>query len=132
MGLTLCRTARDETRHIVLPNSKLIGCKGPDCAQLWQETPTEGASIYPHNVNIDIEDDAILGIVAHYEKSVSIDELRAKINDRYGKWIYIDRKDSPVKVWRVDPEKISIQLSTEDNGIKEVIYLSARAWDKKH
>jgi hypothetical protein len=35
-------------------------------------------------------------------------------------------------VWRVESEKIAIQLSEEDNGMKEVIYLSAAAWGKKH
>ena len=56
--------------HVVLPNSKLIGCKGSGCSQLWQAT-RDAAAIYPHNLSIDIEDGAILGIAVHYDKSAS-------------------------------------------------------------
>lgn len=95
--------------HIVLPNSKLIGCKASGCSQLWQDAPGDASAIYPHNLSIDIEKDAILGIVAHYDKSASYDDIKAAIDDRYSKWIYIDT-GSQVKVWRVAPEKIAIQL----------------------
>jgi hypothetical protein len=115
--------------YVVLPNSKLIGCKGSDCSQVWQELRPETAAIYPHNINIDIENGAVLGIVAHYDKSVSVGDIKASIDDHFGKSTYvIDNETSPVKVWRVDAEKISIQLSEEDTGMKEVIYLSANAW----
>jgi hypothetical protein len=33
-------------------------------------------------------------------------------------------------LWRVELEKIAIQLAVEDNGMKQVIYLSANAWRK--
>jgi len=125
-----CGTARNQTkRHIVLPDSKLIGCKASDCSHLWQDASADGVPIYPQNLNIDIENGAVLGIVAHYEKSVSTDELRDAINGRYAKWIFIDPKNLPV--WRVEPERIAIQLSVEDNGMKEVIYLSANARRKR-
>jgi hypothetical protein len=56
---------------------------------------------------------------------------RASIDGHYGKSTYvIDNETSPVKVWRVEPEKIAIQLSEEDNGMKELICLSANAWRK--
>jgi hypothetical protein len=124
--------AGKSVRHIVLPNPKLIGCKGLDCTQIWQDPSTDDAAVYPQNVSIDVDHGAVLGITAHYDSSVSIDELRATINGRYGKWAFIDRENSPVRVWRVEPERIAIQLSSEDNGIKQVIFLSASAWDKKH
>jgi hypothetical protein len=112
--------------HVVLPNSKLIGCKALDCSQIWQDLPAEVPAVYPHNVNIDVENGAVLGIVAHYDKSVSAGDIKALIDDHYGKSTYvIDNETSPVKVWRVEAEKIVIQLATEDNGMKQVIYLSA-------
>jgi hypothetical protein len=117
--------------NVVLPNSKLIGCKASDCSQLWQDIPTDAPAIYPHNINIDIENGAVLGIVAHYDKSVSVGDIKASIDDHYGKSTYvIDNETSPVKVWRVEPERIAIGLAEEDNGMKQVIYLSGNAWRK--
>jgi hypothetical protein len=117
--------------HVVLPNSKLIGCKALDCSQIWQDFPAEVPAAYPHNVSIDVENGALLGIVAHYDKSISVEDIKASIDDHYGKSTYvIDNETSPVKVWRVEAEKIVIQLATEDNGMKQVIYVSAGAWRK--
>lgn len=132
ISLIFCGTIKPQTRpHIVLPNSKLIGCKGSDCSQLWQDLPSDSAALYPHNISIDIQDGAVLGIVAHYDKSVSMSDLKARIDDHYGKSTYvIDNETSPVKVWRVEPERIAIQLAAENNGMKQVIYLSANAWRK--
>lgn len=134
IGLTLGGAAKPKSdRHVVLPNSKLIGCKALACSQIWQDTQTDVEPIYPHNINIDIENGAVLGIAAHYDKAVSMGDVKASIDDHYGKSTYvIDNEKSPVKVWRVEPEKIAIQLSEEDNGMKEVIYLSANAWRKWH
>ncbi len=117
--------------HVVLPNSKLIGCKASDCSLLWQDIPTDAAAIYPHNISIDIENGAVLGVEAHYDKSVSMGDIKASIDGHYGKSTYvIDNETSPVKVWRVEPEKIAIQLAVENDGMKQVIYLSANAWRK--
>ena len=134
VSLTPCGTAKQVSgRHVVLPNSKLIGCKASACSQVWQDIPTDSAAIYPHNMSIDIENGAVLGIEAHYDKSVSMSDIKASIDDHYGKSTYvIDNETSPVKVWRVEPEKIAIQLAVEDNGMKAVIYLSASAWGKRH
>jgi hypothetical protein len=115
--------------NVVLPNSKLIGCKASDCSQLWQDMPTDAGAIYPHNISIDIENGAVLGIVAHYDKSVSMSDVKATIDDHYGKSTYVvDNETSPVKVWRVESEKIAIQLAAEDDGMKQVIYLTSDAW----
>lgn len=136
VGLLLGAAATTKTTNgsgvgVVLPNSKLIGCKGPECSQLWQDLPSDEAAIYPHNINIDIEDGAVMGVIAHYDKSISVNSIRSSIDSRYGKSTYvIDNETSPVKVWRVEPERIAIQLAVENNGMKQVIYLSAKAWDK--
>jgi hypothetical protein len=132
IGLTLCGAVKPERgQHVVLPNSKLIGCKASACSEVWQDIPTDAAAIYPYNISIDIENGSVLGIVAHYDKSVSVDDIKASIDAHYGKSTYvIDNETSPVKVWRVEPEKIAIQLAVEDDGMKQVIYLSANAWRK--
>jgi len=133
IGLTLDGAAAKHATgsHVVLPNSKLIGCKASDCSLLWQDIPTDAAAIYPHNISIDIENGAVLGVEAHYDKSVSMGDIKASIDGHYGKSTYvIDNETSPVKVWRVEPEKIAIQLAVENDGMKQVIYLSANAWRK--
>lgn len=130
--LVLCSTPsspvpRETLRRVVLPNSTLIGCKGAGCSQLWQDTPPSPA-VYPRNLSIDVENDAILGITAHYDKSSRYEDIKAAIDERYGKWILIDDPASPVKVWKVVPEQIAIQLAIDDEGMNQVIYLSADAW----
>ncbi len=134
LRLTSCGTVKHASGgHVVLPNSKLIGCKASACSQVWQDIPTDAAAIYPHNISIDIENGAVLGIVALYDKSVSVADIKASIDDHYGKSTYvIDNETSPVKVWRAEPEKIAIQLAVEDDGMKQVIYLSASAWGTRH
>lgn len=134
IGLTLGGAAAKHATgpHVVLPNSKLIGCKASACSQLWQAIQADAPAIYPHNISIDIENGAALGIVAHYDKSVSVGDIKASIDDHYGKSTYvIDNEASPVKVWRVETEKIAVQLAVEDDGTKQVIYLSANAWSKR-
>src|SRR6266436_8882827 len=132
LSLTSCGTVKHSSGgHVVLPNSKLIGCKASACSQVWQDIPTDAAAIYPHNISIDIENGAVLGVEAHYDKSVSMGDIKASIDGHYGKSTYvIDNETSPVKVWRVEPEKIAIQLAVENDGMKQVIYLSANAWRK--
>ena len=78
IGLTFCSSVKPKSSaHVVLPNSKLIGCKALDCSQIWQDIPAEVAAIYPHNINIDVDNGAVLGVVAHYNKSVSINDIKA-------------------------------------------------------
>jgi hypothetical protein len=134
VSLTPCGTAKDMSGgHVVLPNSKLVGCRASTCSQVWQDIRRDAAPLYPQNISIDIKDGAVLGIMAHYDKSVSVDDIKTAIDDHFGKSTYvIDNETAPVKVWRVESEKIAIQLATEDDGMKQVIYLSASAWGKRH
>jgi hypothetical protein len=101
IGLAICSAVKPENgRHVVLPNSKLVGCKASDCSHLWQDIPTDAVALYPHNISIDIENGAVLGIDAHYDKSVSVGDIKAAIDGHYGKSTYvIDNETSPVKVW---------------------------------
>ncbi|MFY9561598.1 MAG: hypothetical protein WAQ52_15300 [Terriglobales bacterium] len=72
--------------------------------------------------------------MAHYDKSVSMDDLKAAIDERYGKWAVAGFTTGSVMLWRVVPEKFVIQLGAADKrdersdgveaGTKNVIYLS--------
>ncbi len=118
IGLTSCgRVKHENGRHVVLPNPKLLGCRSSGCSQLWQDNPAEANAIYPREVIVDLlgNNPCSFGVVALYEKSVSMDDLKASIDERYGKWARADNATLPVKLWRVEPRKFAIQLAvTED------------------
>src|SRR5882672_1927321 len=116
------RAKYENGSRIVLPKSKLLGCRSSGCFQLWQDNPAQANAIYPRQVTIDIfgNDKCPRGILALYEKSVSTDEIKAALDQSYGKWALADFATSPVKLWRVEPEKFAIQLAITDDRTKEV------------
>jgi hypothetical protein len=71
---------------------------------------------------IDIfgKDNCPRGILALYEKSVSMEEINAALDQRYGKWAQGSNAALPVKLWRVEPEKFAIQLAVTHDRTKEV------------
>jgi len=128
VGLTSCgRLTHESGSHVVLPSAELIGCKASSCSQVWLDT-ADSHALYPRNISIDIDDEGVLGVVARYDRPATIDDIRASINKRYGKWVFPKDHAGPAALWRVEPEKVAIQLSENDDGTKEVVYLSARAW----
>ena len=134
--LTMCLTSYnrqkpDSTRSIVLPSSHLIGCKLSGCSQMWLSDAAGPGVIFPQNVSVDIDDDGVLGVVAKYDKSTSVDDIRASIDSQYGKWVFPKDQTGPHNLWRVEPEKLAIQLAENNDRTKEVIYLSARAWQAR-
>jgi hypothetical protein len=64
------------------------------------------------------------------DKSLSLEDIKAAMDERYGKWAVTQL----VPVWRVEPEKFAIQLGISDKkgekrnmgevGTKEVIYIA--------
>jgi hypothetical protein len=114
------RVEQKHSGHIVLPNSKLLACRASACSQLWlDDSPNP---IYPRQVLVDIfgEGPCPLGLQAIYEKSVSLDDLKASIDEQYGKWALPSNSSSPVKLWRVESEKFAIQLSVTSDRTKEL------------
>ncbi len=128
----------ERRKHVILPNPKLLRCLTSDCAQLWQDKPPAADDIYPKQVIVDLyKNPCPLGVMAHYDKSVSLDDLRAAINERYGQWAFPLPLSAatPITLWRVESEKFAIQLSEMDRrdaklagdkcevGTKTVIYI---------
>jgi hypothetical protein len=137
MSLTSYAQVKQETgKHVILPSSKLLKCVSFDCSQLWQDKPPDPNDIYPKQVVVDLlkNDYCPTGVMAHYDKSVSIEVLKAAVDERYGKWAMPEFKTGPVMLWRVESEKFVISVSTVDKqeeerdglepGTKTVIYLS--------
>lgn len=137
LGLANCQTAKEENRsHLVLPNPKLLRCSSSDCFLLWLEKPAEANAVYPKQVIIDMNQNCLYGMRVLYDKSVPLADVKAAIDEHYGKWAYAKNGDATmaVKLWRVEPEKFAIQLSVADKkdekmniaeaGTKEAIYIA--------
>ncbi len=62
---------------------------------------------------------SVNGLTAVYDKSVSIEEVRAAINDRYGKSL-VTNLDG---VWRVETEQLAIMMTKQSDGTTRLIYL---------
>jgi hypothetical protein len=82
------------------------------------------AAIYPGQVSVDLTDGSVIGRTALYDPSTPIDVIRASIDERYGKWSMQEFKSGPMMIWRVVLEKFAINLSTNENGMIMVIYLT--------
>lgn len=137
LGLAHCETAKEENgRRLMLPNPKLLRCKPSDCSPLWLEGSAGANAIFPKQFTIDMNQSCLYGMTVVYDKVVPVDEVRAAIDERYGKWALQANEDAavPVKLWRVEPEKFAIQLSIVDKkdekrnvaeaGTKQAIYIA--------
>lgn len=126
LSLPHYQTADEEkSTLLVLPNPKLLRCRSSECFQLWSEKPTDEKAVFPKQVIIDMNQDCLYGMSALYDKSISLEDITAAIDARYGKWARSDFADSPVKLWRVESDKFAIQLSVagkddEKKSIAEV------------
>jgi hypothetical protein len=73
-------------------------------------------------------------MTALYDKSVPLDDFRAAIDERYGRWAVPEPSNSPFRIWRVESEGFAIQLSVADKnyekkglaevGTKQAIYIA--------
>ena len=120
--------------RIVLPNPTLLRCKSSDCSHVWLEKSAETNAVYPKQITIDMNQSCLYGMTALFDKSIPLDDIRAAIDERYGKWAVPEFVNSPLKIWRVEPEKFSIQLSVAtkkdekrniaDAGTRQAIFLA--------
>jgi len=127
------QTAKEQNGgHVVLPNPNLLRCRSSDCSRLWSDNPDADA-VLPKQIRVDVDHNCVYGFTALYDKSVSVDAVEAAIDERYKKWALAEFANSPLRLWRVESEKLAIQLSTGDRkdekrgfaeaGAKVVIFL---------
>lgn len=135
LGLACGQTATEENgNRIVLPNPKLLRCKTSDCSQMWLEKSAETNAVYPKQLTIDMNQSCLYGMTALFDKSVPLDDIKAAIDERYGKWAVPEFLNSPLKLWRVEPEKFAIQLGVAtkkdekrniaDAGTRQALYIA--------
>lgn len=72
--------------RVVLPNAELLHCRFGECAQMWSAADAKPGAITPWRVTIERlgNDPCPNGIVALYDKSVSLEELANVVTERYG------------------------------------------------
>jgi len=135
LGLAHGQSPKEDNRsRIVLPNPELLRCKSSDCYQVWSEKSAKADAVFPKQVLIDTNEGCIYGITALYDKSIAVDDIKAAIDERYGKWSLSEFANSPLKIWRVESERFAIQLSVADRddekrnigerGTKQAIFLA--------
>ena len=133
--LPISQAAKEDKATIILPNTKLLACKSAQCSQLWSEQPAHTNTVFPKQLIIDSDQGCPYGMTAIYEKLVALDDLNAAIDDRYGKkWTVPGFEKPQHRLWRVEPEKLAIQLVVLDKkdeksgfaeaGAKEVIFIA--------
>jgi hypothetical protein len=126
-------TGTERDVRIVLPNASLVGCNSPSCYQVLpnasSDTISDTSAVYPWQVILDFNQPAIIGLTALYDQPVTIDDVQAAVDERYGKWAKANFRTGPVRLWRVESERFSIQLSTNGNGMVQLIYLT---FDARH
>lgn len=121
VSLLCCiQVAPEKSRHIVLPNPRLLGCKAATCSQLWPEDASPNDT-YPRQVMVDIFGDIPCpsGLEAIYEKSVSVGDLKVAIDKEYRQWGQPGNANLPVNLWRVEPEQFAIQLAVTEDRTKK-------------
>jgi hypothetical protein len=111
---------------VALPNPALVGCRSPNCSTLWYGADPGDNAAYPRQVTLDVEGGAVSGIVAVYDASVvSLQGISTALDDLYAPWAW-EKNDGPVKLWRVEPERLAVQLTTGEGGTTRLVYLAFR------
>ncbi len=124
-GLPICQLAKEDKATIILPNLRLLACRSADCSQLWSEESTNTNAVSAKQLIIDFDHGCVYGMRAFYEKSVSFDDLGAAIDGKYGKWTVPQFEKGPMRLWRVEPEKFSIQMVVLDKKDEKRRYAEA-------
>jgi len=97
--------------RVVLPNPELLHCRFGECAQMWSTLGAKPGAITPWRVTIERlgNDPCPNGIIALYDKNVSIEELVDAVTERYGSAVL--KGDFPGGIWKDASKNLVINLS---------------------
>jgi hypothetical protein len=72
--------------RVVLPNAELLNCHFGECAQMWSTVGVEPGATTPWRVTIERlgNDPCPNGIIALYDRNVSMQELTDAVTELYG------------------------------------------------
>lgn len=99
-----------EQSGVVLPNAELLSCRFGDCAQMWSVGAKPNATT-PWRVTIERLGNAPCpnGIIALYDKNVSIEELTDAVTQQYGA-VSLKGAALPGGTWKVASKHLVISL----------------------
>ena len=86
--------------------------------------------IEPIQIRIDIKNNIYFAATVIFPKSVSINQAANSLNRFYKKYEKKDFLTDPVRLWRNTDKKFSIQLSKDDEGNIQIIYITFMTIDK--
>jgi hypothetical protein len=72
--------------RVVLPNAELLNCHFEECAQMWSTVGVKPGAVTPWRVTIERlgNDPCPNGIIALYDKNVSMEALTDAVTELYG------------------------------------------------
>lgn len=72
--------------RVALPNAELLNCRFGECTQIWSTIGTQPGANAPWRVTIERlgDDQCPNGIIALYDKNVSMEELMDAVTEQYG------------------------------------------------
>jgi hypothetical protein len=96
--------------RVVLPNPELLHCHFGECAQMWSTVGAKPGAVTPWRVTFERlgNDPCPNGIIALYDKNVSIEELVDAVTERYGSAAL--KFDSPGGVWKDASKNLVIDV----------------------
>ena len=112
-----CQAPPGNGNSVVLPTTRLIGCKTADCL-FWFDGQ---AGSYPKQLVIGLASGTPTGLVVSYSRPVSGHELRAMLNARYGK----AKHPAGTKAWQLEAEQLLVSVSSGLFKTQKVVYWSA-------
>jgi hypothetical protein len=115
---------------VVLPNAGLLTCRFGECAQMWSTDSAKPGAITPWRVTIERlgDDPCPNGIIALYDKNVSMQELVDAVTERYGS-MYL-KGALPGGIWKVARKHLVINLSPLADTSNQEAHPSADAMQR--
>lgn len=112
--------------RVILPNAELLNCHFGECAQMWSTVGAKPGAITPWRVTIERlgNDPCPNGIVALYDKNVSMQELVDAVTERYGS-VYL--KAASGGIWKDPSKNLVISLFPVADASSQEAHASADA-----
>ncbi|HXX19766.1 MAG TPA: hypothetical protein VEJ46_10215 [Candidatus Acidoferrum sp.] len=100
-----------EQSRVILPNAELLKCRFGECAQMWSTVGARPGANAPWRVTIERlgDDPCPNGIIALYDKDVSMEELMDAVTEQYGP-VSLRSAASPGGTWKVAGKNLVINL----------------------
>ena len=125
MGAMALSTQACAVDRVYIPQKDIVGSHIDNQLHLLSTDNSSQRTIYPIGVSIDVDAGKITGVVFHYEKSVAIHLIESEVNNTFSEWKVkpSTNNDVGVRLWRVEPMRFTIQLSTDNDGNPKLVYL---------